>query len=189
MSGATTPETPRPPRGVDEADGGGEDAGGQEAPPTAADAVEAVEAAAPPETAADAEASAGDEHQRPRRFMLTKSTARPEGGGRAMGGDASVPARQWPVLTITAVAALGLVLVAADVFRAGVVLIGAALLGGAALRWLVPSVGMLAVRSRFTDVITYAVLGSAIVLLALMAQPDPIVEIPLLEDVIRFSVR
>ena len=53
----------------------------------------------------------------------------------------------------------------------------------------VRSVGMLAVRSRFTDVITYGVLGTAIVLLALMAQPNPILEIPFLEEVIRFTVR
>jgi hypothetical protein len=64
-----------------------------------------------------------------------------------------------------------------------------ALLTGAVLRWAVANVGMLAVRSRFTDVITYAVLGLGILLLALMAQPDPIIRIPFLEDIIHFSVR
>jgi hypothetical protein len=48
---------------------------------------------------------------------------------------------------------------------------------------------MLAIRSRFTDVITYGILGAAIVLLALMAQPDPLIRIPFLEDIIHFSVR
>jgi hypothetical protein len=69
------------------------------------------------------------------------------------------------------------------------VLIGASLLTGGLLRWLMPSVGMLAVRSRFTDVITYVVLGTVIVLLALMAQPDPVLELPFLENIVRFSVR
>lgn len=125
-----------------------------------------------------------------RRFPLrTRSTARPEGGGRAAGKDAPAPARQWPILAVLGSVAVGLVLVAADAFRAGTVLIGAALLVGALLRWLLPSVGMLAVRSRFTDVITYGGLGTVIVLLALMAQPKPILEIPFLEDIIRFTVR
>ncbi len=59
--------------------------------------------------------------------------------------------------------ALGLLLTALDVFRLGTILIGVALLGGAAMRWALPDVGMLAVRSRFTDMVTYGVLGLAIV--------------------------
>jgi hypothetical protein len=66
--------------------------------------------------------------------------------------------------------------------------IGGALLAGAALRWLLPSVGMLAVRSRFTDIVTYGVLGLVIVLLALMAQPDPLLKIPFLKDALHFTV-
>lgn len=125
-----------------------------------------------------------------RRFPLwTRGTARPEGGGRVLGADAPAPARQWPILLVLGAAAVGLLLTAAGTFRAGIVLIGAALLTGAVLRWLLPSVGMLAVRSRFTDVLTYGVLGTTIVLLALMAQPNPILEIPFLEDIVRFSVR
>ncbi|MCM2421161.1 DUF3017 domain-containing protein [Streptomyces sp. RKAG293] len=127
---------------------------------------------------------------RPHRYALwTRTTARPEGGGRAAGRDASAPARQWPILVVLGGVALGLVLTAADHFRAGTVLVGAALLVGGALRFTLPSVGMLAVRSRFTDVITYVVLGTGIVLLALMVQPDPILDVPFLEDIIRFSVR
>ena len=127
---------------------------------------------------------------RSRRFpALTRTTHPPEGGGRAIGGHAPAPARQWPILLVIGGTAVGLLLTAAGSFRAGIVLIGASLLTGAVLRWLLPSVGMLAVRSRFTDVITYGVLGTAIVLLALMAQPNPILEIPFLEDIVRFSVR
>ncbi|MDX6345607.1 MAG: hypothetical protein QOF84_397 [Streptomyces sp.] len=128
--------------------------------------------------------------ERSRRFPAwTRTTARPEGGGRAIGPNAPAPARQWPILAVLGAVAVGLLLTAAGSFRAGIVLIGAGLLLGAGLRWLMPSVGMLAVRSRFTDVITYGILGAVIVLLALMAQPNPILEIPFLEDIVRFSVR
>ncbi|MEV6666774.1 MULTISPECIES: DUF3017 domain-containing protein [Streptomyces] len=124
-----------------------------------------------------------------RRFPLfTKDTARPEGGGRAAPSDAPAPARQWPVLVVCGLVAVGLLVTALDVFRAGTLLIGSALLLGAVLRWALPSVGMLAVRSRFTDMVTYGVLGGAIVLLALMAQPHPVLTIPFLNDALHFTV-
>lgn len=124
-----------------------------------------------------------------RRFPLfTRDTARPEGGGRAAPGDAPAPARQWPILAVLGLVALGLLVTAFDQFRVGTILIGAALLGGAALRWFLPGVGMLAVRSRFTDIATYGVLGAAIVLLALMAQPSPWLQIPFLKDTLHFTV-
>ncbi|MEV6673419.1 DUF3017 domain-containing protein [Streptomyces sp. NPDC051162] len=123
-----------------------------------------------------------------RRFQLTRDTARPEGGGRAAPGDAPAPARQWPLLAVLGLTGLGLLLVACDVFRVGTLLIGVAMLGGAVLRWALPSVGMLAVRSRFTDMITYGGLGAVIVLLTLMAQPHAWVKIPFLEDVLHFTV-
>ncbi|MEU0113000.1 DUF3017 domain-containing protein [Streptomyces bobili] len=124
-----------------------------------------------------------------RRFpRFTRDTARPEGGGRAAPGDAPAPARQWPMLAVLGLVALGLLVTALDQFRVGTILIGAALLGGAALRWLLPGVGMLAVRSRFTDIATYGLLGAAIVLLALMAQPGPLLQIPFLKDTLHFTV-
>jgi hypothetical protein len=124
-----------------------------------------------------------------RRFpMFTRDTARPEGGGRAAPRNAPAPARQWPILAVVCTVGLGLLLTAFDAFRLGTILIGSALLAGALLRWLVPDVGMLAVRSRFTDMVTYIALGSAIVLLALMAQPDPKLEIPFLKDMLHFTV-
>ncbi|MFM9369438.1 DUF3017 domain-containing protein [Streptomyces sp. Da 82-17] len=123
-----------------------------------------------------------------RRFpSITRDTARPEGGGRAAAGDAPAPARQWPMLTVLGLTGLGLFLTALDLFRVGTVLIGVALLVGAGLRWVLPSVGMLAVRSRFTDMVTYGVMGAVIVLLALMAQPDGL-EIPFLEGILHFTV-
>ncbi|MFE3034576.1 DUF3017 domain-containing protein [Streptomyces canus] len=137
--------------------------------------------------------SAPDIDGRPRRAtrrfpLFTRDTARPEGGGRAAPRDAPAPARQWPVLTVLAVVGLGLLLTALDQFRYGTLLIGVALLAGAVLRWLLPDVGMLAVRSRFTDIATYGVLGTAIVLLALMVQPHPWLEIPFLKDTLHFTV-
>ncbi|WP_181796658.1 DUF3017 domain-containing protein [Streptomyces sp. WELS2] len=123
----------------------------------------------------------------PRRWR-TKDTARPEGGGRAAPGDAPAPARQWPLLTVVGLVALGLLVTTLDAFRAGTLIIGLALLGGAVLRWLLPDVGMLAVRSRFTDIATYGVLGLAIVLLALMIQPDPLLKLPFLKDILHFTL-
>jgi len=124
-----------------------------------------------------------------RRFPLfTRDTARPEGGGRAAAGDAPAPARQWPILVVLGLVALGLLLTALDVFRYGTLLIGIALVAGGVLRWVMPDVGMLAVRSRFTDIATYGLLGLAIVLLALMVQPDPWLQIPFLKDTLHFTV-
>ncbi|WP_436843340.1 DUF3017 domain-containing protein [Streptomyces narbonensis] len=129
---------------------------------------------------------------RRRRFGLTTDTARPEGGGRAAPGDASAPARQWPLLSVLVIAGIGLLVVGVDPFpqsfRVGTMLVGAALLLGAVMRRVVPSVGMLAVRSRFTDMITYGVMGSLIVLLALMVQPAPWLRIPFLEDVLHLTL-
>ncbi|MBD0839228.1 DUF3017 domain-containing protein [Streptomyces sp. TRM68416] len=137
--------------------------------------------------------SAPDATGRPRRVtrrfpLFTRDTARPEGGGRAAPGDAPAPARQWPVLLVIGVVGVGLLVTALDAFRIGTLLIGVALLGGAVLRWLLPDVGMLAVRSRFTDILTYGVLGSAIALLAMMVQPEPWLEIPFLKDTLHFTV-
>ncbi|GGY75238.1 DUF3017 domain-containing protein [Streptomyces nitrosporeus] len=130
---------------------------------------------------------------RSRRFSLTRDTARPEGGGRAASGDAPAPARQWPLLAVLCTAGAGLLTVAAgpfdQAFRIGAMLIGVALLAGAVLRWVVPSVGMLAVRSRFTDIVTYGLMGALIVLLALMAQPEPWLHAPFLQDVVHFTIR
>jgi hypothetical protein len=137
--------------------------------------------------------SAPDVDGRPRRVtrrfpLFTRDTAPPEGGGRAAPRDAPAPARQWPVLAVLAVVGLGLLLTALDQFRYGTLFIGLALFAGAVLRWLLPDVGMLAVRSRFTDIATYGVLGTVIVLLAMMVQPGPWLEIPFLKDTLHFTV-
>ncbi|MCL7376220.1 DUF3017 domain-containing protein [Streptomyces sp. 35G-GA-8] len=149
------------------------------------DALGVTDTAAASDTADAAE-------QRGRRFSLTKDTARPEGGGRAAPSDASAPVRQWPLLSVLGTTGLGLLIVGThpfpEAFRVGTILIGIALIGGAVLRRVLPSVGMLAVRSRYTDMLTYGLLGLAIVLLSLMTQPKPWLEIPFLEDVVHSSV-
>lgn len=130
------------------------------------------------------------EGARSRRFpSVTRDTARPEGGGRAAPGDAPAPARQWPMLAVLAATAVGLLLTALGYPRRGCLLIGIALIAGSAMRRLLPSVGMLAVRSRFTDMVTYGLLGLAITLLALVMEPNPWLDVPFLETAIRFTVR
>ncbi|PRH78813.1 hypothetical protein C6N75_12920 [Streptomyces solincola] len=185
-------------------DAPGQDAPGQDAPGRDApgpDAVPGLGSGEPGEADASDEAeggvsadgvpAAGTGSRRPP--AVTLDTARPEGGGRAAPGDAPAPARQWPLLLVLSVVGLGLLVIGLDPFpqapRVGALLAGAALLTGAVLRRVLPSVGMLAVRSRFTDMATYGLLGAAIVFFALMTQPDPWLEIPLLEKAVKFAVR
>ncbi|OKK20915.1 hypothetical protein AMK16_10985 [Streptomyces sp. CB00455] len=130
------------------------------------------------------------EAPRSRRFPpVTEGTARPEGSGRAVPGAVSAPARQWPMLSVLTATAAGLLVTALGQPRVGCLVIGVALIAAAALRRLLPSVGMLAVRSRFTDMVTYGLLGIAITLLALVMAPKPWLEIPFLETAVRFTVR
>ncbi|MGQ4511923.1 DUF3017 domain-containing protein [Streptomyces sp. DW26H14] len=132
--------------------------------------------------------AAGDAEEPP----ATQDFPPPEGAGRAASGGAPAPARQWPLISVLALAALGLLTVGVHpfeaAFRVGTIMVGVALAGGAVLRRVVPSVGMLAVRSRFTDMVTYGVLGVAIVLFALMIQPRPWIDIPFLQSVVHSSV-
>ncbi|MFB7371560.1 DUF3017 domain-containing protein [Streptomyces sp. NPDC056222] len=160
-----------------------------EVPDASAESAAPVEDPAEP-SAKDASATAPGRSRRPP--AMTTDTARPEGGGRAAPVGAPAPARQWPLLTVLGLTALGLFIVGTDFFaqsfRVGTMLVGVALLTGAGLRRALPSVGMLAVRSRFTDMVTYGVMGGLIVLLALMVQPNPWLRIPFLEDVLHLTV-
>ncbi|MGW7462931.1 DUF3017 domain-containing protein [Streptomyces sp. NPDC054797] len=134
--------------------------------------------------------ASGAEGPRSRRFpSVTRDTARPEGSGRAVPGAVSTPARQWPMLSVLTATAAGLLATALGYPRIGCLVIGVALIAASALRRVLPSVGMLAVRSRYTDMITYGVLGVAITLLALVMEPKPWLDIPFLESAVRFTVR
>ncbi|OEJ33379.1 DUF3017 domain-containing protein [Streptomyces subrutilus] len=130
------------------------------------------------------------EASRSRRFpSVTRDTARPEGSGRAVPGAVSTPARQWPMLSVLTVTAAGLLATAMGHPRIGCLAIGVALIAASVLRRVLPSVGMLAVRSRFTDMVTYGLLGVAITLLALVMEPRPLLNVPFLETAVRFTVR
>ncbi|MEV4037226.1 DUF3017 domain-containing protein [Streptomyces umbrinus] len=186
-SGAGSPGAEPHPAHADERDSGEADSDGT----PAEDAEAGVDEDEP--TARDAVSAPGPDG-RPRRTtrrfpLFTRDTARPEGGGRAAPRDAPAPARQWPILAVIGTVGLGLLLTALDLFKVGTLLIGVALLAGGVMRWMLPDVGMLAVRSRFTDLVTYGVLGVTIVLLAMMAQPNPLLEIPFLDDTLHFTIR
>ncbi|MGW2566626.1 DUF3017 domain-containing protein [Streptomyces sp. NPDC001537] len=149
------------------------------------------------ETVRDA-ISAPDAEGRPRRVtrrfpLFTKDTARPEGGGRAAPGDAPAPARQWPMLLVLGIAAVGLAVVATEAFRyalrVGCLTFAGALLLAAVLRWALPGVGMLAVRSRFTDIVTYGGMGIGIALLAMTVHPDPVLRLQFMQNILHFTLR
>jgi hypothetical protein len=73
-----------------------------------------------------------------------------------------------PMLAVLAVAAVGLLRVATANWREGAVLLGGSLLLAAALRTALPPdrAGLLAIRSKVLDVLSYSGLGLAVVLLA-----------------------
>ncbi|MFF5875778.1 DUF3017 domain-containing protein [Streptomyces californicus] len=178
----------------DSASASAEQGGGEPAERSAGASASDPGSTSDPGSASAEQGGAARGRTRSRRFpRFTRDTARPEGGGRAASGDAPAPARQWPLLTVLCAAGLGLLIVAldpfAEAFRIGTIVIGCALITGAVLRWAVPSVGMLAVRSRFTDLVTYGLMGTLIVLLALVAQPRPWLDVPILEDAVRFTIR
>ena len=80
--------------------------------------------------------------------------------------------REWAALLVLLVGAAGLALLALDVggFRAGTLVLAAALLLAGALRAMLPSarVGMIAVRSRALDAVLSAALGAALLVVALV---------------------
>ncbi|MEV8096282.1 DUF3017 domain-containing protein [Kitasatospora sp. NPDC085879] len=124
-----------------------------------------------------------------RRPLKTTGTLPPEGSAAALGRGHSLPVRQWPITLVLAVAGLGLAVIWFSDFKIGLLLVGIALLLGAGLRAALPEVGMLAVRSRFTDVGVLAFLGGMIVLLTLVAQPDPWLHLAVLDDIGRLVGR
>jgi hypothetical protein len=77
--------------------------------------------------------------------------------------------RQLPLLAVLVVVGLGLLSVAFEYWRQGLVLIGLALIGAAGLRLLLPlrRAGFLAVRSRPVDVVLLGGTGLALTVIAL----------------------
>ncbi len=115
--------------------------------------------------------------------VTTTGTFPPEGSAAAAGQGQPVPVRQWPIVIVLTMVGVGLAVTALNQFRPGVVTIGVALLVAGVLRMALPEVGMLAVRSRFTDVVVMGVLGIAIILLALASEPDPVITLPFVNEI------
>lgn len=191
---AAAPEPGRTPEPAAAPDPEPQPAAAKGASPAPAPAADPEPAPDPEPAAADAATEPGPAPERAqarsRRFpSVTRDTARPEGSGRAVPGAVSAPARQWPMLSVLAATAIGLLVTAVGYPKPGCLVMGVALIAASTMRQLLPSVGMLAVRSRFTDVATYGLLGVAITMLALVIEPKPWLEIPFLETAVRFTVR
>ena len=77
--------------------------------------------------------------------------------------------RQLPLLAVLVTVGVGLLLVTFEHWRRGLIVVGVALVGGAALRLLLPvrRVGFLAVRSRTIDVLLLAGTGVTLAIVAL----------------------
>jgi hypothetical protein len=77
--------------------------------------------------------------------------------------------RQLPLLAVLVTVAVGLLLVATDHWRKGLVVIGLALLAAAVIRLVVPlrRVGFLAVRTRTVDVVLTGGTGLLLTVIAL----------------------
>ena len=102
-----------------------------------------------------------------------------ETGGRAeapaaASGEATVEVgtgrtHEWPLVLVLLVAAAGLLVVALVDFRGGTVVLGAACLLAGVLRAVLRgrTAGLLAVRSRWVDVVLMLALGAGLVTLAL----------------------
>ena len=78
--------------------------------------------------------------------------------------------RELPLALIIGGVALGLVIIGLHHFRWGNLVIAGSLLAGAFLRLVLPTrrAGLLAIRSRFTDVVTMSAMGGSLMLLALI---------------------
>jgi Protein of unknown function (DUF3017) len=77
--------------------------------------------------------------------------------------------RQLPLLAVLVTVAAGLLLVALDHWRKGLVVVGLALIAAAVIRLLVPlpRLGFLAVRSRWIDVVLTGGTGLLLTVIAL----------------------
>ncbi len=78
--------------------------------------------------------------------------------------------RQLPLLAVLVVVGVGLVMVALEHWRRGLLVVGLALVGAGVLRLVLPvrRVGFLAVRSRPVDVLLMAGVGVAVSVLSVV---------------------
>lgn len=107
--------------------------------------------------------------------MSAEPTERPAAPGTGSLAQTPAPRRFYaeiPLALVVCGVGLGLLVIALHHFRWGVVAISISLLGGALLRLVLPTrpAGLLAVRSRFTDVATMSLVGGALLVLALVTR-------------------
>lgn len=90
-------------------------------------------------------------------------------------GTLGVVTRQWPLLVVLGGGLSALLVVASDGFRLGCTLLGASVGFAAVARAVLPArrVGLLVVRSRPFDVVVLAVMGAALVVLAVVVPGPP----------------
>ncbi|MFM9135574.1 MAG: DUF3017 domain-containing protein [bacterium] len=82
---------------------------------------------------------------------------------------------EWPIIIVLTGVAAALVVVALDRFRLGSLILAASVLLAFVLRLVLPKsqAGMLAVRSRTTDLIVLGGLGAALAVFAFWVPPPP----------------
>jgi hypothetical protein len=80
---------------------------------------------------------------------------------------------EWPIGLVLLGVVCGLVVVATNAFRPGVVLVGSSVVLGTLLRAVLSErrAGLLVVRSRWVDVLTLGTLGIGLTVLALVVPP------------------
>ena len=80
--------------------------------------------------------------------------------------------RELPLAAVLTCAGAGLIVVALHHFRWGNLLVGGSLALAALMRLVLPTrqAGLLAVRSRFTDVLTMSLLGGSLMLLTVVTR-------------------
>jgi len=110
---------------------------------------------------------------------VVEAAAEPVGAGQPVAPRIVDPApasrrwREWPITLVLACVVLSLLVVAANHFRRGSVLLAASVLLATGLRLVLPArqAGLLAVRSRLLDVIALGGLGGGLMVLALVVPP------------------
>ncbi|WP_406283310.1 DUF3017 domain-containing protein [Embleya sp. NBC_00896] len=98
----------------------------------------------------------------------------PEGGASPTGPG---PLREWPAMVVFGCLFAALLTAALVGYRLATVLIAGTFVLAAILRLFLRDVGVLAVRSRFTDVAVLLFFGLGVLLLGLSI-PEPLVDLP-----------
>jgi hypothetical protein len=81
--------------------------------------------------------------------------------------------RQWPLGLVLLAVAAGMVLVAVEYWRRGLIVMGLAVVGAGLLRLVLPvrRAGFLAVRSRVIDLVLYLGTGLTLTVIAVLIPP------------------